>query len=70
MLAEGFFEQHISTVAAPVFGDNAQVVAAVGLTIPGSKISADKRTEYTALVRAAAAQLSTLLNHDQNAAQG
>ena len=70
VLAEGFFEQHISTVAAPVFGDNAQVVAAVGLTIPGSKISADKRTEYTALVRAAAAQLSTLLNHDQNATQG
>lgn len=71
VLAEGFFEPHISTVAAPVFGDNGHVVAAIGLTIPGGRIPDDKRAALVAAVRGAATQLSTLLNYDasEDAAQ-
>jgi DNA-binding IclR family transcriptional regulator len=64
VLAEGFFESHICTVAAPVFGDNGHVVAAIGLTVPGSRIAEDKRAALVAQVRGAATQLSTLLNYD------
>jgi DNA-binding IclR family transcriptional regulator len=63
VLAEGFFEPHISTVAAPVFGDNGHVVAAIGLTIPGGRIAEEQRPNLVAQVRGAAMQLSTLLNY-------
>lgn len=70
VLAEGFFEPHISTVAAPVHGENSHVVAAIGLTIPGGQIEEDKRAALVAAVRGAAMQLSTLLNyHDEEAPQ-
>ena len=62
-LAEGFFEPHISTVAAPVFGENGHVVAALGLTVPGGNIAAELRPQLVAQVCGAAAQLSTLLNY-------
>jgi DNA-binding IclR family transcriptional regulator len=64
VLAEGYFEQHISTIAAPVFGDNGHVAAAIGLTIPGARIADERRAALVALVRGAAMQLSTLLNYD------
>lgn len=64
VMAEGFFESHICTVAAPVFGDNGHVVAAIGLTIPGARIAEDRRAALVAQVRGAATQLSTLLNYD------
>jgi DNA-binding IclR family transcriptional regulator len=64
VLAEGFFDQHISTVAAPVFGEDGHVVAAIGLTIPGARIPEEQRAGLVAQVRGAAAQLSTLLNYD------
>lgn len=64
VMAEGFFEPHISTVAAPVFGDNGHVVAAIGLTVAGGTIAEDKRAGLVAQVRGAATQLSTLLNYD------
>lgn len=63
VLAQGFFEPHISTVAAPVFDDRSHVVAAIGLTIPGSQIPEDQRAPLVAQVRGAATQLSTLLNY-------
>jgi DNA-binding IclR family transcriptional regulator len=69
VLAEGFFEPHISTVAAPVFGDNGHVVAAIGLTVPGGQIAEDKRAALVAQVRGAATQLSTLLNYDDDQVQ-
>jgi DNA-binding IclR family transcriptional regulator len=62
VLAEAFFEPHISTVAAPVFGDNGHVVAALGLTVPGGQIPQDRQGPLVATVRGAATQLSTLLN--------
>lgn len=67
VLAEGFFEPHISTVAAPVHGEHSHVVAAVGLTIPGGQIEEDKRAALVAAVRGAAVQLSTLLNYHDDA---
>ena len=67
VLAEGFFEPHICTVAAPVFGDNGHVVAAIGLTVPGGRIPEEQRASLVAQVRGAATQLSTLLNFDDEA---
>ena len=64
VLAEAYFEAHISTVAAPVFGENGHVLAAIGLTVPGGRIADDKRGALVAQVRGAATQLSTLLNYD------
>ena len=64
VLAEGFFEPHISTVASPVYGENGHVVAAIGLTIPGGQIPEDQRARLVAEVRGGATQLSSLLNHD------
>lgn len=70
VLAEGFFEPHISTVAAPVYGENGHVIAAIGLTIPGGQIAEDKRAPLVAAVRGAATQLSTLLNYRDDTPQG
>ena len=67
VLAEGFCEPHISTVAAPVHGENSHVVAAIGLTIPGGQIEDNKRAALVAVVRGAAMQLSTLLNYHDDA---
>jgi DNA-binding IclR family transcriptional regulator len=69
VMAEGFFEPHISTVAAPVFGDSGHVIAAIGLTVPGGQIAEDQRAALVAQVRGAAMQLSTLLNYDAHEAQ-
>jgi DNA-binding IclR family transcriptional regulator len=63
VLAEGYFEPHISTVAAPVRDESGHVVAAIGLTVPGSTIPADQRDELLAQLRASADELSRLLNH-------
>ncbi len=67
VLAEAYFEAHIGTVAAPVFGENGHVVAALGLTVPGVRIADDQRAGLVAQVRGAATQLSTLLNYDREA---
>ena len=69
VLAEGFFEPHISTVAAPVRGDQGHIVAAVGLTVPGAEIAQDQRAALVASVCGAATQLSTLLNFHEESAQ-
>ena len=65
VLAAGFFEPHICTVAAPVRGQDAHVIAAIGLTVPGAEIAADKRAALVAQVCGAAAQLSALLDYRQ-----
>ena len=71
VLAEAFFEPHICTVAAPVRGDHGQIVAALGLTVPGAQIPADQHARLVAQVRGAALQLSTLLNfHEPVALNG
>lgn len=70
VMAEGFFESHISTVAAPVFGESGHIVAALGLTVPGSSIPEDRRNTLVAGVLGAATQLSALMNFDQKSRRG
>lgn len=64
VMAEGFFESHISTVAAPVFGESGHIVAALGLTVPGASIPEERRNGLVASVLGATTQLSTLMNFD------
>jgi DNA-binding IclR family transcriptional regulator len=62
VLAEGFFEAHICTVAAAVRDQDGRIVAAIGLTVPGSDIPEDRQDGFVASVCDAAGQLSNLLN--------
>jgi len=62
VLAEGFFEPHICTVATPVRNEDGHIVAAIGLTVPGAEIPADKQAALVAQACGSAARLSTLLN--------
>jgi DNA-binding IclR family transcriptional regulator len=66
VISEGFYEAHISTVAAPVFGEGNHVVAAIGLNVPGSRVPEEQRARLVAAVRGAAAELSTLLNYAED----
>jgi DNA-binding IclR family transcriptional regulator len=63
VLAEGFFEAHICTVAAPVRDQDGRIVAAIGLTVPGGDIPHDKQQGFVISVRDTADRLSTLLNY-------
>lgn len=69
VMAEAFFEAHISTVAAPVFGESGHIVAALGVTVPGATIPLERRGALVASVIGAATELSTLLNFDQKLVQ-
>ncbi|MGE0796718.1 MAG: IclR family transcriptional regulator [Lautropia sp.] len=62
-ISEGAYEAHISTIAAPVFDETGQVIAAIGLTVPGGMIPAVSRDQLVAQTREAAARLSALLNY-------
>ena len=61
-LAEGYFEPHICTVAAPVRDDSGHIAAAIGITVPGSEISMALRDKLVAHVVDAGKQLSSRLN--------
>jgi DNA-binding IclR family transcriptional regulator len=61
-LGEGFFESRISSIAAPVRDATGRTIAACGVTIPASQIDPDSISLLVGRVRAAAAELSTLLN--------
>lgn len=63
VLAEGYFEAQICTVAAPVHDDAGRVAAAIGLTVPGAAIPVAGRDALVAQVRQAAAELSRHLNY-------
>lgn len=66
VLAEGYFEPQICTIAAPVRDDSGHLVAAIGLTVPGAVIAAEAREALVAQVAGAAQQLSARLNfHDE-----
>lgn len=62
-VSEGFYETHISTVAAPVRDHSGGVVAALGLTMNVSRIDASELDGLVAHVRASADELSGLLNY-------
>jgi len=63
VLGQGYFEPHISTIAAPVRDHTHRIVAALGITINSSHIQDEQRDAWLLQVRDAAGQLSALLNH-------
>jgi len=63
VLHEGFFEASISSIAAPVRDHSGKVVAALGATIPASRIEPDQLNTMVEKVRDAAVELSRLLDH-------
>ena len=62
-ISQGGFETGISTLAAPVFNDQAEVVAAVSITVPAQQLSDAQVAQLLPLVRSAAAQLTQRLSH-------
>lgn len=69
IIAEGFFEPNISTVAAPVFSPDGQVAAALSVTIPEARIPKTHRQALIDNVVAAAAHLSECLGSKASAAR-
>lgn len=63
VVAEGYFEQQICTVAAPVRGSSGHIVAAIGVTVQVTSIATDLRESLIAQVTSAAAQLSAQLDY-------
>lgn len=63
VMAQGFFEAHISTIAAPVLNADSQVVAALGITIPEANIPPSQQQMLIDAVVTAAARLSECLNY-------
>jgi len=70
LVGRGFFEAHIATVGAPVRDAAGQVVAALGLTVPSDLLDEPAAGALVERVRAAAAELSSLLDHQVPAAEG
>lgn len=67
VVAEAYFEAHISTVAAPVRDGSGHTIAAVGLTVPGATMPADRKDVLIEATRQCARELSLLLNHHDDA---
>lgn len=63
VLHEGFFEASISSIAAPVRDRSANVVAALGATIPASRIDPEQLSTMVERVRDSANELSRLLDY-------
>jgi len=70
VVGQGYFEANISTIAAPVRDASKRIVAALGMTFNSSRIDPAQCGNLLAQVRAAADELSGLLNgqvHSPNA---
>lgn len=63
VLGEGFFENNISSIAAPVRDHTRSIVAALGVTVTSSQVDAERAQVLVLRVRAAADELSGLLNY-------
>lgn len=63
VVGEGFYERHISTVAAPVFNQSGRIVAALGVTLGASSIEAAQRLGLIDSVSEVASELSALLDY-------
>lgn len=68
VLAEGYFEPQICTVAVPVRDDSGHVAAAIGLTVPGPAIPAELHKPLVEQALDAARQLSSRLNYHEASA--
>jgi len=63
LLQEGFFEASISTIAAPVRDRTGKVAAALGATIPASRLPQEELDRMVGKVRETAGELSRLLGY-------
>ena len=63
VLHEGFFEASISTIAAPVRDRTGKVAAALGATIPASRLPQEELDRMVGKVRETAGELSRLLGY-------
>ncbi|GJG94936.1 IclR family transcriptional regulator [Cupriavidus pauculus] len=63
VLHEGFFEASISTIAAPVRDRTGKVAAALGATIPASRLPQEELDRMVEKVRETAGELSRLLGY-------
>lgn len=63
VLHEGFFEASISTIAAPVRDRTGKVAAALGATIPASRLQQEELDRMVGKVRETAGELSRLLGY-------
>lgn len=68
VFGQGFFEPNISTIAAPVRDRSGSVVAALGVTVMAAQVEDARAAELVAKVRAAADELSALLDYAPAAA--
>lgn len=62
-VSQGFYESNISAIAAPVRDHSGSVMAALGLTMNAGQIDEGELDELIRQVRAAADELSALLNY-------
>lgn len=70
VFGEGFYETSISTIAAPVRDHSGRIVAALGSTIPSPHAAQARAAGVVERVRAAADELSGLLNYRPQAQTG
>lgn len=62
-ISQGGFETGISTIAAPVFNDAHEVVAAVSITVPAQQLVAAQTDILVPQVKHAAGQLTQRISH-------
>jgi DNA-binding IclR family transcriptional regulator len=62
-ISQGGFETGISTIAAPVFNDDHEVVAAVSITVPAQQLSDEQAAILVPQVQHAAQQLTHRISH-------
>jgi len=62
-VSEGFYESSICAVVAPIRDHSTRTIAALGVTLSASKLDPARRPALIEGVRAAAAELSHLLNY-------
>nr|WP_244610164.1 IclR family transcriptional regulator [Lampropedia puyangensis] len=60
---EGFYEAHISTIAAPVYNHSGQIVAAMGITLGAPRIQAAEKLMLIDSVCEVANELSALMDY-------
>lgn len=62
-ISQGGYETGISTIAAPVFNDEHEVMAAVSITVPAQQLDASQTDVLVPQVLQAAAQLTQRMSH-------
>jgi DNA-binding IclR family transcriptional regulator len=62
-VSQGGFETGISTIAAPVFNDRHELIAAVSVTVPAQRVADNEIDGLIDEVRKAAAQLTQRISH-------